>query len=120
MPILPSAISRSAVTVGLSRVSIFAVALGQLPGAIGRGECELETVGDVLQAIFDGDAGHVVLQGRSVIQSAAIRARTGDTDRNMPRFDGGRSRPSARAAPGTDSTDVDPQLSEQVGVAEGL
>src|SRR5205814_8140001 len=34
------------------------VALAQHARAVGRGQHELKTVGDLVQAVFDGDAGH--------------------------------------------------------------
>ena len=52
MPTLPAAISRSATTVGLSRsVSTQRrAARGDLPRAVGRGERQLEAVGNLLEA----------------------------------------------------------------------
>ena len=63
MPILPAAISRSAMTVGLSR-SASTQRRGpgaDLARAVGRRERELEAVGDLGETVFDGDAGHGVL-----------------------------------------------------------
>ena len=63
MPTLPAAISRSAITVGLSRFgSTSGVApCAELARAVGRGERQLEAVGDALQAVVNGDAGHGLL-----------------------------------------------------------
>ena len=60
VPTLPAAISRSAITVDLSRFgSTSGVrAVRELARAVGRGERELEAVGDELEAIVNGDAGH--------------------------------------------------------------
>ena len=60
MPTLPAAISRSAMTVGLSRSGSTsgADARGDLPCAVGRRERELEAVGNPVEAVFDRDAGH--------------------------------------------------------------
>ena len=60
MPTLPAAISRSAMTVGLSRS---ASSSGAEPGAdlaraVGRRERQLEAVGDLVETVFDRDAGH--------------------------------------------------------------
>ena len=60
VPTLPEAISRSAITVGLSRFGSTSGrgAGAELARAVGRGERELEAVGNALQAIVNGDAGH--------------------------------------------------------------
>jgi hypothetical protein len=60
LPTLPPAISRSAITQGLS---LLASTSGVAPRAIWRArlvaaEGELEAVGKMLDAVVDGDAGH--------------------------------------------------------------
>src|SRR5690606_24220849 len=40
------------------------VALAQHAGAVGRGQHQLEAVGDLLEAVLDGDAGHISLRGQ--------------------------------------------------------
>ena len=60
MPTLPAAISRSAMTVGLSRSASSSGVEpgGDLARAVGGGERELEAVGNPCEAVFDRDAGH--------------------------------------------------------------
>ena len=59
MPTLHWAISRNAATGGLSRgIDLGRVALRQLTRAIRGGERQLKAVRNLLQAIFNGDAGH--------------------------------------------------------------
>src|SRR5664279_632777 len=43
------------------RFDLGRVALAQHARAVGGGEHELEAVGDLFQAVFNGDAGHVVV-----------------------------------------------------------
>ena len=60
MPTLPAAISRSAMTVGLSRSGVDQRrrAGRDLARAVGGGERQLEAVGNAREDVVDGDAGH--------------------------------------------------------------
>jgi hypothetical protein len=70
MPTLPAAISRKAVTPGLFLLSILGgMALTQHAGAVRRRQHQLKTVGDLLQAVFNGNTGHGILRkGLGIIQ----------------------------------------------------
>ena len=48
----------------VARFDLGRVALAQHAGAVGRSQHQLEAVGDLLQAVFDGDAGHVFLRNK--------------------------------------------------------
>jgi hypothetical protein len=46
------------------------VTLAQHASAIGRSQHQLETVGDLLETVFDGDAGHGILRNYKGMLSA--------------------------------------------------
>src|SRR5438094_7046173 len=62
------------------------MALAQHAGAVGRGQHQLEAVGDLLETVFDGDACHGLLAGQGMFRAWKVAARARRWAENFSRW----------------------------------